>query len=163
LSQEAVLSFLFRILEIMKTRLGKLGENRRWFLSGLVQMIERSNSADLCRKMLAVAREWTMDYQESFPNAKEKTAVIIKMNTFEGRGDNNLVNDYLRLILEVYQNPDTQRSELTTRLEPAFMFGVRCDDYELRNKFIEVFSKSMSNNIFSRLNYIIAIQNWEYN
>lgn len=161
LSPEVVLSFLFRILEIMKTRLGKLGENRRWFLSGLVQMIERSNSADLCRKMLAVAREWTMDYQESFPNAKEKTAVITKMNSFEGRGDNNLVNDYLQLILEVYENPDTQRSELTTRLEPAFMFGVRCDDYELRNRFLSVFSDSISPNIFSRLNYVISIQNWD--
>ena len=112
--------------------------------------------------MLAVAREWTLNYQESFPSTKEKTAVIVKMNSFEGRGDNNLVNDYLRLILEVYENPNTQRTELTTRLEAAFMFGVRGDDYELRNKFIDVFGKSISTNIFSRLNYILSIQNWEY-
>ena len=163
LSPDMILSLMFRIIEILKSRLARLGEHRRWFLSSLVSTIERSNSADLCRKMLMVAREWTLNYQESFPSAKEKTAVIIKMNSFEGRGDNNLVNDYLRLILEVYENPETQRTELTTRLEPAFMFGVRCDDYELRNKFIDVFSRSMSNNIFSRLNYIIAIQNWEYN
>lgn len=162
-SPEVILSLMFRIIEILKNRLSRLGEHRRWFLSGLVQMIERSNSAELCRKMLTVAREWTLNYHDSFPSAKEKTAVIIKMTSFEGRGDNNLVNDYLRLILEVYENPETQRTELTTRLEPAFMFGVRCDDYELRNKFLTVFSNSMSTNIFSRLNYIIGIQNWEWN
>lgn len=163
LSQEAILSFMFRIIEILKSRLSRLGEHRRWFLSGLVQMIERSNSAELCRKMLIVAKEWTLNYQESFPSAKEKTAVIIKMNSFEGRGDNNLVNDYLQLILQVYENPEIQRTELTTRLEPAFMFGVRCEDYDLRNKFINVFSNSISHNVFSRLNYIVSIQNWEYN
>ena len=82
------------------------------------------------------------------------------MNSFEGRGDNNLVHDYLSLILQVYENPDIQRTELTMRLEPAYMFGVRCEDYELRNKFLTLFSNSVSSNIFSRLNYIISIQNW---
>src|SRR5436305_15298991 len=95
--------------------------------------------------------------------SKENNVVIIMMNSYEVRGDNNLVNYYLRLILEVYENPESVRTELTTRLEPAFMFGVRCDDYQLRNKFIDVFSASMSPNIFSRLNYILAIQNWESN
>ncbi len=163
LPPETVLSLMFRLVDILKSRLSRLGEHRRWFLSGLVQMIERSSSAELCRRMLGVAKEWTMNYQDSFPTTKEKTAVVIKMNSFEGRGDNALVNDYLRLILEVYQNPEIQRTELTTRLEPAFMFGVRCEDYELRNKFLTVFSNSMSPNIFSRLNYIISIQNWEWN
>ena len=163
LPPDQILSLMFRIMEILRSRLSRLGDHRRWFLNGLVQMIERSNSAELCRKMLTVAKEWTFDYKESFPSAKEKTAVIIKMNSFEGRGDNNLVNDYLRMILDVYQKPELQRSELTTRLEPAFMFGVRCDDYELRNKFLTVFSTSISTNLFSRLNYILAVQNWEYN
>jgi transformation/transcription domain-associated protein len=162
LATDTVLSLMFRIIEFLKSRLSRLGEHRRWFLSGLVQLIERSNSAELCRKMLMVAREWTVTMQDSFPSAKEKTAVIIKMNSFEGRGDNQLVNDYLRLILDVYENTELQRTELTTRLEPSFMFGVRCEDYELRNKFIDLFSSSMSVNVFSRLNYIILIQNWEY-
>jgi len=162
LSPETILSLMFRILEILKSRISRLGENRRWFLSGLVQMIERSNSAELCRKMLMVAKEWTLNYQDSFPSAKEKTAVIVKMNSFEGRGDNNLVHDYLSLILQVYENPDIQRTELTMRLEPAYMFGVRCEDYELRNKFLTLFSNSVSSNIFSRLNYIISIQNWDH-
>jgi transformation/transcription domain-associated protein len=163
LTPEAILALLFRMTEMLKSRLGRIGDTRRWFLSGLVQMIERSNSAPLCREVLAIAREWVLNSQEGFPSAKEKTAVVVKMNAFEGRGDNDLVNDYLRLILEVYENPANQRTELTTRLEPAFMFGVRTDDYSLRNSFLEVFSKSISTNIFSRLNYILAIQNWESN
>lgn len=52
-------------------------------------------------------------------------------------------------------------SELTVKLEPAFLAGLRCVQPTIRAKFFEVFDASMKRRLHDRLMYIICSQNWE--
>ena len=40
--------------------------------------------------------------------------------------------------LLLYRDPSLVASELTTKLEPAFLSGLRCSQPEIRSKFFEV-------------------------
>jgi hypothetical protein len=52
-------------------------------------------------------------------------------------------------------------SELTVKLEPAFLAGLRCVQPAIRAKFFEVFDASMKRRLHDRLMYITCSQNWE--
>ncbi len=52
-------------------------------------------------------------------------------------------------------------SELTSKLEPAFLAGLRCNQPHIRHKFVEVFDASIRRRLFDRLLYITCSQNWE--
>ncbi|BFZ59893.1 transcription-associated protein 1 [Saitoella coloradoensis] len=162
MDSENIIVSLGRIVDFLRLRISHLGDQRRWFLSALVQLIEKSPNAELCSKILEVVREWVLGKNESFPTVKEKTAVLLKMMTFDSRGDPALVNRFLNLLIDIYQDPTIARTELTVRLEQAFFMGTKADDYTIRNKFMEVFDNSMSRNVFTRLNYILGVQNWEF-
>lgn len=52
-------------------------------------------------------------------------------------------------------------SDITSKLEPAFLSGLRCAQPLIRAKFFEVFDSSMKRRVFERLLYICCSQNWE--
>ena len=52
-------------------------------------------------------------------------------------------------------------SELTSKLEPAFLAGLRCQQPQIRQKFVDVFDGSIKKRIYDRLLYIVCSQNWE--
>ena len=53
-------------------------------------------------------------------------------------------------------------SELTARLEPAFLAGLRSVNPTIRIKFMDIFSKSIRKRVYDRLMYIVGTQNWEH-
>jgi transformation/transcription domain-associated protein len=147
-------------IEILCVRVSFLGEHRRWLLSALVQLVEKSHNADLCRMILEIMRKWVKE-KEVFPTIKEKAALLIKMMTFDTRNDESLISDFLHLILDIYTEPSLARSELTVRLEQAFLLGCRNRDAVVRYKFLEVFDNSISRRLFERMHYLLGVQNWE--
>ena len=52
-------------------------------------------------------------------------------------------------------------SDLLTKLEPAFLSGLRCINPETRKLFYEVFNSSIERRLYPRLAYIACMQNWE--
>lgn len=52
-------------------------------------------------------------------------------------------------------------SDITSKLEPAFLSGLRCTQPLIRAKFFEVFDASMKRRVYERLLYICCSQNWE--
>lgn len=52
-------------------------------------------------------------------------------------------------------------SDITSKLEPAFLSGLRCSQPAIRAKFFEVFDASMKRRVYERLLYICCSQNWE--
>lgn len=154
---------LLRIgLELCENRLASAGEGRRWILSTLCTLVEKSPSNELCRFILDMAAKWVLvDYREAFPTNKEKATLLGKMMVFESRSDENLLKDYLQVILKVYSDPKLARSEYTVRLEQPFLLGCRNRDPTLRCRFMEVFDEAIVRSLNGRLNYIFGIQNWE--
>ncbi|TIC01039.1 hypothetical protein E3Q17_01964 [Wallemia mellicola] len=163
-------------LELACRRVSQLGEARRIFLTCIVMLIERTTSIDVCSSILDMIKNWITEKKEAFPTAREKAGLLIKMMSIENRqydikgvtndtpskeASKNLFNDYLELILSIYKDSFYARSELTVRLENAFLLGCRATNGELRSRFIEVFHESMYLSIASRLQYVLGVQNWD--
>lgn len=102
-----------------------------------------------------------MDRNSAFPTIKEKSALLAKMMLVETRGDEQLTHHFFDLILRIYKDPAFARTELTVRLEHAFLLGCRVRDASIRCQFMELFDQSISRNLFTRLHYIIGVQSWE--
>ena len=57
--------------------------------------------------------------------------------------------------------PLALRQEVSLKVERHFMLGLRARDPEMRRKFFLLYHESLGKNLFSRLQYIIQIQDWE--
>ncbi|EPB81798.1 hypothetical protein HMPREF1544_11483 [Mucor circinelloides 1006PhL] len=148
-------------LNLLKTRISHLGDQRRWFLTCLIQLIEKSPDVQLLHAILDMLREWTLNKTETFPTVKEKAGLLVKMMSLENRNDTRLTEDFLDLVIKIYSNPSFARSELTVRLEQAFLLGTRNENPQIRSQFMRVFDRSISRTTYTRLNYILGVQNWE--
>ena len=157
---ESGVRFLTSILEICQFSVSFLGEQRKYLLVTLLQLIEKSKSASLCRCVLDIARDWALHHRESYPTMKEKANVLQKMSTFETRGD-PLFNAYLGLILDIYTEPSLRRSDLTTKLEQSFLLGCRARESRTRERFLSLLDGSVPRTLFSRTCYILGVQSWE--
>lgn len=152
---------MLKAIDIMSMRMEMLGDNRRPFLSVLATLVEKSQSNKLCLKILDMVEVWVFRSEGSWPTLKEKTAVLHKMLTFENRSDQTLLIKFLELVIRIYEDPKITRTELTVRMEHAFLIGTRAADVDMRNRFMAIFDKSQSKQASMRLNYIISSQNWD--
>lgn len=153
---------IFKAIEILSIRMEVLGDNRRLFLSVLATLVEKSQSNHLCLKILEMVEGWVFNSgNSSWPTLKEKTAVLHKMLTFENRSDDTLLSKFLELVIRIYEEPKITRTELSVRMEDAFLIGTRAADVEMRNRFMAIFDRSQSKTASARLAYVIIAQNWD--
>lgn len=152
---------VLKVIDILAARMNELGENRRPYLSVLASLTERSQSNAVCTKILDLVEQWIFHSTEPVPTLKEKTAVLSKMLLFEHRSDTSLLTRFLDLVIRIYEDPKITRSELTVRMEHAFLIGTRAQDVEMRNRYMAIFDKSLSRTASSRLSYVLASQNWD--
>ncbi|KAK8535278.1 hypothetical protein V6N12_056801 [Hibiscus sabdariffa] len=57
--------------------------------------------------------------------------------------------------------PQALCQEVFQKVERQFMLGLRAKDPDARRKFISMYHESLSKTLFTRLHYIIQIQDWE--
>ncbi|KAE8354212.1 transcription-associated protein [Aspergillus coremiiformis] len=127
----------------------------------LAQLVERSQNIKLCSKVLGMVETWIFHSNESWPTLKEKTAVLHKMLLFESRQDQTMLKKFLDLVIRIYEDSKITRTELTVRLEHAFLIGTRAQDVEMRNRFMTIFDRSLTRLASSRLSYVLTCQNWD--
>ncbi|KAF2743549.1 hypothetical protein M011DRAFT_471297 [Sporormia fimetaria CBS 119925] len=152
---------ILKVIDILASRMNELGENRRPFLSVLASLIERSQSMPVCTKILDLVEKWIFHSTEPVPTLKEKTAVLSKMLGFENRPDPTLLNRFLDLVIRIYEDPTITRSELTVRMEHAFLIGTRAKDVDMRNRYLSILDKSLTRTASNRLIYVLSTQNWD--
>lgn len=156
-------NLLVLVLLLLNKRISHLGDQRKWLLMYSIQLMEKSPDVHLLRTMLDMMTEWTLEKpNELFPTIKEKAGMLVKMMTVENRNDTKLTEDYLELVLKIYSNPAFARSELTVRLENAFLLGTKSENPQIRTQFMRVFDRSIGRTLYARMNYILGIQNWEF-
>ncbi|KAJ9213961.1 hypothetical protein DTO166G4_4406 [Paecilomyces variotii] len=158
---EIGVDLIFKTIELISVRMSHLGEQRRPFLSVLAQLVERSQNIKLCSKVLGMVETWIFHSTESWPTLKEKTAVLHKMLLFESRPDQTMLKKFLDLVIRIYEDSKITRTELTVRLEHAFLIGTRAQDVEMRNRFMTIFDRSLTRMASSRLSYVLTSQNWD--
>lgn len=152
---------MLKAIDVTAKRMEKLGDNRRPFLSVLATLVEKSLHISLCEKILEMVESWIFRSEGTWPTLKEKTAVLTKMLTFEHRSDPTMLTKYLNLVLRIYEDPKITRTELTVRMEHAFLIGTRAQDVAMRNRFMALLDKSLSKTASARLLYVINTQNWD--
>ncbi|KAG8529873.1 uncharacterized protein KY384_005354 [Bacidia gigantensis] len=150
-----------KAIDIISSRINDLGDQRRPFLSVLASLLERSPNVKLCEKILELCESWVFDSTHAFPTLKEKNAVLHKMLLFEGRADDGLLHKFLDLVIRIYEDPKITRTELTVRLEHAFLIGTRAMDVDMRNRFMNIFHRSLTKTASARLIYVLTQQNWD--
>ena len=152
---------IIKAVEITAMRMEILGDNRRPFLSVLATIVEKSLHTGLCEKILDMVEAWVFRSEGTWPTLKEKTAVLHKMISFEHRPDPTMLMKFLNLVLRIYEDPKITRTELTVRMEHAFLIGTRAQDVDMRNRFMTIFDKSLSKTASARLAYVLLSQNWD--
>ena len=150
-----------KTIHILASRITTLGEQRRPFLQVLATLVERSQNIRLCEKILDLVEVWVFNSNDAWPTQKEKTAVLHKMLLFEGRPDPTLLHKFLDLVIRIYEDAQITRSELTVRLEHAFLIGTRAQDVVMRNRYMEIFDRSLTRTCTARLIYVLCSQNWD--
>ncbi|XP_048465653.1 transformation/transcription domain-associated protein [Rhincodon typus] len=157
-------------LELVKTRLAVMSmEMRKNFIQViLTSLIEKSPDAKILRAVVKIVEEWVKNNSpmavNQTPTLREKSILLVKMMTYiEKRfpDDLELNAQFLDLVNYVYRDENLSGSELTAKLEPAFLAGLRCCQPHIRAKFFEVFDNSMRRRVYDRLLYITCSQNWE--
>lgn len=158
---EIGVDMIIKTMELVSVRMSNLVEQRRPFLSVLAQLVDKSHSVKLCSRILSMVESWVFHSAESLPTLKEKTAVLHKMLVFESRPDQTMIKKFLDLVIRIYEDSKITRTELTVRLEHAFLIGTRAQDVEMRNRFLGIFDRSLTRLASSRLSYVLTCQNWD--
>ncbi|XP_057214703.1 transformation/transcription domain-associated protein isoform X2 [Triplophysa rosa] len=158
-------------LDLVKTRLSVMNmEMRKNFIQViLTSLIEKSSDPKILRAVVKIVEEWVKNSgnpmaTNQVPNPREKSILLVKMMTYiEKRfpDDLELNAQFLDLVNYVYRDENLSGSDITSKLEPAFLSGLRCSQPLIRAKFFEVFDTSMKRRVYERLLYICCSQNWE--
>jgi transformation/transcription domain-associated protein len=152
---------MLKAIQTVSLRMEVLGDNRRPFLSVLATLVEKSMHIPLCEEILKMVEVWVFRSDGTWPTLKEKTAVLHKMLSFEHRQDPTMLGKFLELVIRIYEDQKITRTELTVRMEHAFLIGTRAQDVEMRNRFMAILDKSLSKTATARLSYVIISQNWD--
>uniref|UniRef100_A0A669F2A0 Transformation/transcription domain-associated protein n=1 Tax=Oreochromis niloticus TaxID=8128 RepID=A0A669F2A0_ORENI len=157
-------------LDLVKTRLSVMSmEMRKNFIQViLTSLIEKSADPKILRAVVKIVEEWVKNNSpmaaNQMPNLREKSILLVKMMTYiEKRFPDELELNaqFLDLVNYVYRDESLSGSDITSKLEPAFLSGLRCTQPMIRAKFFEVFDASMKRRVYERLLYICCSQNWE--
>ncbi|KAL5252847.1 hypothetical protein ACHWQZ_G015572 [Mnemiopsis leidyi] len=152
-------------IDLVKDQVELLGNdiNRKMFFGNLITLIEKSPDPKLLRSLTDVVAHWVQS-PKSGVTLKEKTLLLTKMNqNYENHfpNDTELMASFLKIILHVYTDSVLQ-AELGSKLESAFMTGLRFTDPKLRCKFTEVLKQNVSADMFERLAALISPHNFNW-
>nr|KAJ3422805.1 hypothetical protein HK105_006243 [Polyrhizophydium stewartii] len=159
---EPTVAILKTIILLLDKHISQLGELRKLFIQGILTIIELPDCPVLHQQVLQALRSWIFDTpKDSFPTVKERATVAVKMLGLCKQEGSAIADDYMTLVADIYEHPDFSRSELTVRLETAFMEGTVSASPQMRRRFMSILDRSLQHGFQVRLEYILSIQNWE--
>jgi transformation/transcription domain-associated protein len=151
------------ICQLLLKCVNSLEEHRKILIQAFSLLIDKAGDYDLCAFLLEQCKSWIYSKSDTFPSMKEKTNLLVKFLSFETKQP-DLFKEFLQVVLYIYQENNFARTDLTVKLEPAFLIGLRFhkQDPELQREFFNLFENSIQMSHYSRLNYVFAIQNWAH-
>ncbi|KAL7422906.1 transcription-associated protein 1 [Cryptotrichosporon argae] len=151
---------IISILDLVRDRISELKDQRRHLLNVLVVLIDKSDNQTLCRYLLELVRQWVVTDVDGPLLSKDKAMLLLRMAAFETR-DSALFKQYLDLIYDVYELDALSGTDITHRLEPAFLLGTRSKDPAQRARFLDKLEQTLPRPLHARLQYLYSLQNWE--
>lgn len=170
-SSEITLEMLIVALDLVKNRVGVMTvEMRKQFIGTiLVGLIEKSSEPKVIKTIIKMIEEWMKNRNSSVSGAssttlREKSILLVKLMHYVEKkfsDDQELNAQFLELVNYIYRDDQLKVTELTSKLEQAFLAGLRCSQPSIRSKFFEVFDGSMRRKLHDRLLYIICSHSWD--
>ncbi|PNF39458.1 hypothetical protein B7P43_G11093, partial [Cryptotermes secundus] len=157
-------------LDLVKSRVVVMGAEMRKIFIGtiLVGLIEKSPDVKIMKAITKMLEDWIENKNpiamNQAPTLREKSILLVKLMQYVEKrfpDDLELNAQFLDIVNYIYRDETLKCSELTVKLEPAFLAGLRCVQPAIRAKFFEVFDASMKRRLHDRLMYITCSQNWE--
>lgn len=165
------LELLILSLELVKNRVVVMGVDiRKLFIGGiLVGLIEKSTDVKVMKSIVKIIEDWMKNKNNPVtvtqaPTLREKSILLVKLMQYVEKrfaDDQELNAQFLELINYIYRDEQLKQSELTSKLEAAFLAGLRCSQPHIRAKFFEIFDGSMRRRLHDRLLYIICSHAWD--
>ncbi|XP_026839331.1 transcription-associated protein 1 isoform X2 [Drosophila erecta] len=164
------LELLVLSLELIKNRIFVMSvEIRKLFIGTiLVSLIEKSSDVKIIKCIIKMLDEWIKTKEPNVmiqvPSIREKSALLVKLmqNVDKKFTDEIELNiQFLEIINFIYRDEILKQTELTNKLEGAFLNGLRFLNPNVRSKFFEILDSSMRRRLHDRLLYIICSQAWD--
>lgn len=157
---------LIYCLDLVKNRFCSMSqETRKQFIGTIILgLIDKTPDIKVMKAIIKMTDDWlkvSKAEQNNVPNLKEKGIILVKLMHFVEKRFPDLNSQFLEIVLFVYMDENLKNSELVTKLEPAFLSGLRCSNPLLRAKFFQLFNGSIRRLLHDRLLYIFSSQNWE--
>lgn len=149
---------IMAVLDVLRNQPEDLREHRKTLTAMVSLLIERTQNLTLCKYLLDMLKQWVLDDPEPQSLCKEKASMLLRMSLFEHR-DETLFEGYLDLIYAIYDRDDFRGTDLTHRLEPAFLHGTK--SRTRRTKFLDKLEQSLPRTLDGRLQYLYSLQNWD--
>ncbi|XP_044571244.1 transcription-associated protein 1 isoform X4 [Drosophila ananassae] len=169
-SNSLALELLVLSLELIKNRIFIMSvEIRKLFIGTiLVSLIEKSSEVKVIKCVIKMLDDWIKTKESNIvshvPSLREKSALLVKLmqNVEKKFSDENELNvQFLEIINFIYRDEILKQTELTSKLEGAFLNGLRFQNPQIRSKFFEILDASMRRRLHDRLLYIICSQAWD--
>lgn len=157
-------------MDLVKNRVVVMGTEMRKSFTGtiLASLIEKTQDIKVMKAITKMLEEWMKNKNtiamNQMPTMREKTTLLCKMMQYVEKrfpDDLELNRQFLELINYIYRDESLKSTDLNTKLEQAFLSGLRCVQPQVRAKFFEVLDASMNKQLHERLLYIISTQNWD--
>ncbi|KAE8707127.1 hypothetical protein F3Y22_tig00110387pilonHSYRG00919 [Hibiscus syriacus] len=176
----AVISNLKSVLKLISERVMLVPECKRSITQILnALLLEKGTDPTVLLCILDMIKGWIEDdfnkqgttaASNAFLTPKEIASFLQKLSqvdkqNFQASALEEWNRKYLDLLYGVCADsnkyPPALRQEVFQKVERQFMLGLRAKDPEARRKFFSLYHESLSKTLFTRLQYIIQIQDWE--
>ncbi|CAI0392859.1 unnamed protein product [Linum tenue] len=175
----AVISNLKSVLKLISEKVMSVPECKRLVTQLLNALLsEKGTDATVLLCTLDVVKGWIEEdfcrpgvgTSSAFLNPKEIVSFLQKLSQVEKQNFSphsleEWDRKYLQLLYGICADSNKYalalRQEVFQKVERQFMLGLRARDPEMRMKFFLLYHESLGKSLFTRLQYIIQIQDWE--
>ncbi|XP_047310383.1 transformation/transcription domain-associated protein-like [Impatiens glandulifera] len=175
-----VISNLKSVLKLISDKVMLVPDCKRSIIQVLNSMLsEKSTDVTVLLCILDVIKCWIQeDFSKpgipvgssTFLSPKEAASLLHKLSQVDRQSFTPGVleewdGQYLELLYGMCADsnkyPFTLRQEVFQKVERQFLLGLRAKDPNMRMKFFSLYHESLGKTLFTRLQYIIQIQDWE--
>jgi hypothetical protein len=142
--------------------------SRKQLLAAINFFLEKTTSSTSIMAIIGVASRWISNVDERHVVAAKDKALLLQtimaccFRSFQKTA--TVMNAFYDLVKQVFTMPEYNNSELTQRLEAAFMTALRHNSIAIRESFFTIYSKPVENQTpFARLDYCFneSCQKWD--
>ncbi|TMW44508.1 hypothetical protein DOY81_004448 [Sarcophaga bullata] len=164
------LELLILSLDMIKNRIVIMSVEVRKLLIGsiIVNLIEKSMDAKIMKCIIKMMDDWVRVKDQNamvqIPSIREKSVLLVKLMQYVEKkfsDESELHIQFLEMINYIYRDEYLKQTELSAKLEGAFLTGLRSQNPAIRSKFFEIIDASMRRRLHDRLLYIICSQAWD--